>query len=101
MGTYIRMNNRSWAGGGIILTNLLEEIAKKRCGEISNELTKEPWYTDAVDNMIAIQKKICGDGEIKTLFNKYDELCLKIHCETEERIYIQAFKDGLDVETNK
>ena len=78
------------------MTNLLEEIAKKRCEEISNKLAKEPWYTDTVDNMIAIQKKICGDSEIKTLLNKYDELCLKIHCETEERIYIQAFKDGID-----
>lgn len=79
------------------MTSPLEEIAKKRCEEISNELAKEPWYTDAVDDMIATQKKICGDGEIKTLFNKYDELCLKIHCRTEEEIYRQGFKDGAKI----
>ena len=95
------MNNRSWKGGGIVLTNLLEEIAKKRCEEISNELAKEPWYMIAIDDMIATQKKICGDSETKTSLNKYDELCLKIQCETEVRIYIQAFKDGLDIERNK
>lgn len=79
------------------MTSPLEEIAKKRCEEISNELAKEPWYTDAVDDMIAIQKKICGDSKIKTLLNKYDELCLKIHCRTEEEIYRQGFKDGAKI----
>ena len=83
------------------MTNLLEEIAEKRCEEISNKLAMEPWYTDSIDDMIAIQKKICGDSKIKTLLNEYDELCLKIHCRTEEEIYRQGFKDGLAIERNK
>ena len=78
------------------MTNLLEEIAKKRCEEISNELAKEPWYTDAIDEIIEMQKQIYDNGSsgTKDFLNKLIESCLKIQCETEERMYIQGFKDG-------
>jgi hypothetical protein len=73
----------------------LEETAKKRCEEICNELTKEPWYSETVDQIIAMQREICGrGGGIKPLLNEYDELCLKLQCRIEEQIYLQALKDA-------
>ena len=72
-----------------------EEISKK-CGEISNGVVKEPWYVETLDGIISAQKEICSRGaEIKPLFSKYDEECLKIHCKIEELIYKIAFEDGI------
>jgi len=64
----------------------------KLCAEISNEVVKETWYDEATDSIIAIRKEMCECEGIKPLLDKYDELCLKIHCGIEERIFLKMQK---------
>lgn len=69
---------------------------EKLCAEISNGLVSEPWYEETTNSIIEVRKEICGCGgdRVKTLLNKYDELCLKIHCAIEERIYETVHKNA-------
>lgn len=74
------------------MSSALEDIAIIECEKICNKIAIEQWYIDLQDEIILLRKKL--DCE---LLNTYDELCIKLHCRTEEEIYKQGFKDGMKI----
>lgn len=74
--------------------SLLKHMAVKKCEEITCEISSELWYKELQGEIIEIQKKICKNEELKILLNKYDELCLQLHSNTEEKLYICGYLDG-------
>lgn len=75
----------------------IENIAKIECERLCNEMVTEEWYNKLENEIIAAKKELCsGSGDVRQLLNRYDDLCLKLHCMTEERLYIAGFKHGLE-----
>lgn len=72
---------------------MVNEI-ERMCAEISNEIVTESWYGEVASEIISTRKEICEQGgiEIKNLLNRYDELCLRVHCAIEEKICAEAVK---------
>jgi len=76
--------------------NILKDFVDKRCEEICNNAAIKEWYLQLQEEIIKTRNEIsnnCGP-KIIDLLEKYDNLCLKLNCETYNEIYVQALNDA-------
>lgn len=82
------------------MSDMLKRIALLRCNEICDELAEQEWYRYIRKEALKVREPIVEAG-MGDLMDKYDDLCMKISCRTEEEIYIQGIKDGMKIDTYK
>ena len=81
------------------LFELFKEIVINRCDETCDSVAQEEWYVNTQNRLIEKRANICAhlNNNLKTELDDYDDLKLELSNKVIEKIYIQAFKDGMSV----
>jgi hypothetical protein len=74
-------------------SKIFEGRIMKRCDEMRNAMIEEEWYNTLQDEIIKTRKSIQNilSEEEDKILDKYDMLCMQMHCKTEEMLCLRIY----------
>jgi len=77
----------------------MKKIFQERVVGICDTMAREEWSIEINRKIVLVRKEMCEASQEKVpgFVNEYDDLLTELHCKSADRIYLQGFRDALDL----